>query len=213
MNILYNFNTTDASHPSFFEMFIQTQMMPSLKPALKYTLAVCSAPCDLGVGFIPTHFSSAQVLSQKFPRTEWTLKWADELFYGGLFVIERHYLKHYGPSSLPTSHSRNPLTFLDFPDGSFSENFYGLRRAPVTADGKAPPPTRAQKQASLFFLVIIPYLKDKLDQYYARRFGSGHVHDYGASSSYFVSREQANQPVRGVHFFYFLLLIHCCRGF
>eukprot|EP01122_Echinamoeba_exundans_P007236 TRINITY_DN2175_c0_g1_i1.p1 TRINITY_DN2175_c0_g1~~TRINITY_DN2175_c0_g1_i1.p1 ORF type:complete len:359 (+),score=52.42 TRINITY_DN2175_c0_g1_i1:69-1145(+) len=152
MNILYNFNTTDASHPSFFEMFIQTQMMPSLKPALKYVLAV---------------------LSQKYPRIEGSLKWADEIFYGALFVIERHYLKNY--------------------DGSFSENFYGLRRAPVTVDGKAPPPTRAQKQASLFFLVIVPYLKDKLDQYYARRFGGGHEHDFGYSAAYYVARDQANQ--------------------
>lgn len=66
----------------------------------------------------------------------------------------------------------------------------------MTMDGKAPPPTRAQKQASLFFLVIIPYLKDKLDQYYARRFGSGHEHDYGFSSAYYVRREQGEQSVR-----------------
>jgi hypothetical protein len=54
MNILYNFNTTDASHPSFFEMFIQTQMMPSLKPALKYVLAVRLDPrwTELCPGFI-----------------------------------------------------------------------------------------------------------------------------------------------------------------
>lgn len=41
MNILYNFNPADASRPSFFEMFIQTQMMPSLKPAIKYMFSVC----------------------------------------------------------------------------------------------------------------------------------------------------------------------------
>jgi hypothetical protein len=80
-------------------------------------------------------------------------------------------------------------------DGSFSENFYGLRRAPVTIDGKAPPPTRGQKQASLLFLVIVPYLKDKMDQYYARRFGGGHEHDFGFSPAYYVGRDQPNQSV------------------
>jgi len=43
MNILFNFNTSDAARPTFFEMYIQSQMMPSLKPAMKYLLAVRAA--------------------------------------------------------------------------------------------------------------------------------------------------------------------------
>ncbi len=37
---LANFNATSASRPSFFEMIAQQEMMPTLRPALKYALAV-----------------------------------------------------------------------------------------------------------------------------------------------------------------------------
>jgi hypothetical protein len=37
---LANFSTTNAAKPSFFEMVAQQQMMPTLKPALKYLLTV-----------------------------------------------------------------------------------------------------------------------------------------------------------------------------
>jgi peroxin-12 len=80
MNILYNFNPADASRPSFFEMFIQTQMMPSLKPAIKYMFSI---------------------LSQRIPILNWCLKYMDELFYGALFIMEKHYLKYYGTITVP----------------------------------------------------------------------------------------------------------------
>ncbi len=37
---LANFSNTNAAKPSFFEMVAQQQMMPTLKPALKYLLTV-----------------------------------------------------------------------------------------------------------------------------------------------------------------------------
>lgn len=40
MDVLFNLGSADTGRPSFFEMYIQAQMMPSLKPAMKYLLAV-----------------------------------------------------------------------------------------------------------------------------------------------------------------------------
>lgn len=43
MNLLYNFNTQTGSNnkPSFFEMFLESQMISSLTPAWEYIAAVC----------------------------------------------------------------------------------------------------------------------------------------------------------------------------
>jgi len=134
MNILFNFNPADMNRPSFFEMFIETQMMPSLKPALKYIFSV---------------------LAQRVPRLNWCVQWIDEIFYAALFILERHYLRHY--------------------DGSFSENFYGLKRVPVNSEGKKTGPLKSHhRKWSLFFLVVVPYLKDKLDKLYKTKFGYGY---------------------------------------
>jgi hypothetical protein len=74
------------------------------------------------------------VVAQNNPRYLPLLNYSDEIFYAVVGVLERHYLKHY--------------------DGSFSENFYGLKREIVTKDGKKGPPLqRKHKLWSLFFLV------------------------------------------------------------
>jgi hypothetical protein len=132
MNLLYNYNSGNPSQPSFIEMFLETQMIPSLKPALEWVIGI---------------------LAQRYNRLYSALDYLDEIFYGVVFILERHYLKHY--------------------DGSFSENFYGLKRVIVTPDGKTPPALRRlHKLWSLFFLVVVPYLKTKLDKYYQKTFGS-----------------------------------------
>jgi peroxin-12 len=62
-------------------------------------------------------------------------------FYGlFLFVLENHSLKRYG--------------------GSFSENFYGLKRVPLS--------DKASRVKSLLFLVVLPYVRDKLDELHER---------------------------------------------
>jgi len=130
MNLLYNFNSGDANRPSFIEMFLESQMVPSLKPVIEWVLSV---------------------LAQRNPRLYPFVDYLDEIFYGVVFILERHYLKHY--------------------EGSFSENFYGLKRAIVTKDGKKGPRLqRRHKLWCLFFLVVVPYLKTKLDKYYQNNF-------------------------------------------
>jgi len=132
MNLLYNYNSGNTNQPSFIEMFLETQMIPSLKPALEWVMGI---------------------IAQRYNRLYPAMEYMDEIFYGVVFILERHYLKHY--------------------DGSFSENFYGLKRVIVTPDGKTPPPLRRiHKLWSLFFLVVMPYLKTKLDKYYKNTFGT-----------------------------------------
>lgn len=98
------------------------------------------------------------------------MRWHHELFTLALLLLESHYLRHY--------------------DASFAENFYGLKRRPALQQSAAEAegvPSRAaalgvsvvaavtprpglsgrQKVAALFFLVLVPYLKAKLDAAYA----------------------------------------------
>jgi hypothetical protein len=122
MNLLYNYNSGNPSQPSFIEMFLETQMIPSLKPALEWVIGI---------------------LAQRYNRLYSALDYLDEIFYGVVFILERHYLKHY--------------------DGSFSENFYGLKRVIVTPDGKTPPALRRlHKLWSLFFFGGGPIFKDQV---------------------------------------------------
>jgi len=143
----------DAARPSFFEMIAQQEMMPTLKPAIRYVL---------------------ETLSLRHPRLERITRFTDEIFAGLLFLLESHHLKHY--------------------DGSFSESFYGLKRVrvqktslhhDVSTSSSTPstptpsisskpdittsPITNRNRYLALFFLVIVPYIKSKLDELYREK--------------------------------------------
>ncbi|KAM9955833.1 hypothetical protein ACTFIW_002038 [Dictyostelium discoideum] len=183
---MFNFdNGHDPNRPSFFEMLNQHQMMPSFKPALKYIFTV---------------------LSQRNPKFRYIVNYYDECFYSLLLLLEYHYLKYY--------------------EGSFSENFYNLKRIKprnnnangdgdtlfsllkrlvVTPSNAGQGPetyTKSQilkksfamirrnraaasssqqakddlntmiqdsdRKESLIYLVLIPYFKGKLDEYYKK---------------------------------------------
>eukprot|EP01102_Stenamoeba_stenopodia_P005323 TRINITY_DN15916_c0_g1_i1.p1 TRINITY_DN15916_c0_g1~~TRINITY_DN15916_c0_g1_i1.p1 ORF type:complete len:418 (+),score=60.77 TRINITY_DN15916_c0_g1_i1:87-1256(+) len=136
-------NQSEPDRPSFFEMMAQEQLIPALKPAIRYV---------------------ASVVAVRNPRYEWFVNHLDEIFATGLFFLESRFL---------TNH-----------DASFSENFYGLQRVrrvaidtstakllgDITATGYIVKPLRSvDRLMSLFFLVMVPYLKGKLDDYYKRR--------------------------------------------
>lgn len=127
MDLLYNFQPGSAEgRPSFFELLLETQMMDSLKPALEYILST---------------------LAQRYESLQSALNWSDELFLVFQLILERHYLKYHGSFFVTY---QKPL----FLDGSFSENFYSLRRVVVTKDQKVGPVlTRDKKLISIFFLV------------------------------------------------------------
>ncbi|KAK0490676.1 cyclin-dependent protein kinase inhibitor [Armillaria novae-zelandiae] len=128
----------DTLKPSLFELVSQEQLRDLLQPALKYVLAV---------------------FAQRYPRYLLRVVNRHEEFYAVLmFVVERHYLKNHG--------------------ASFSENFYGLkrRRRPYieaerekAATGGVPAGEKLRRQEiwrSLLFLVGVPYLRAKAQDYF-----------------------------------------------
>ncbi|KAG0294449.1 ubiquitin-protein ligase peroxin 12 [Dissophora globulifera] len=144
---------SQADRPSLFELIAQDKMREMLEPALRYVIAV---------------------YAQRYPRYLIRIVNRYEEFYAFLmFFVERHYLREYG--------------------ASFAENFYGLKRvrAPrivkqpkVTIDdesvatqaaaaaGPSIPGSNKLRERdikkSLFFLIGLPYIKSKLDEYYEK---------------------------------------------
>ncbi|KAF9971730.1 ubiquitin-protein ligase peroxin 12 [Actinomortierella ambigua] len=143
-----------ADRPSLFELIAQDKMREMLEPALRYVLAV---------------------YAQRYPRYLIKIVNHYEEFYAVLmFFVERHYLREYG--------------------ASFAENFYGLKRAraprlvkrrkrdiddesvaQAAATAKAAPATVGSTtlrdkdiRNSLIFLIGLPYVKCKLDEYYEK---------------------------------------------
>ena len=80
--------------------------------------------------------------------------YADEVFLILQYLLDRHYIRYY--------------------DASFAEHFYGLKRMHtpydhnlIDTDMRLPTST---KRWSLFFLVLIPYLGQKLDKMYRTQY-------------------------------------------
>eukprot|EP01117_Protostelium_nocturnum_P013393 TRINITY_DN4991_c0_g1_i1.p1 TRINITY_DN4991_c0_g1~~TRINITY_DN4991_c0_g1_i1.p1 ORF type:complete len:373 (+),score=86.58 TRINITY_DN4991_c0_g1_i1:137-1255(+) len=100
---LASFNSGDASRPSFFEMIAQQEMMPTLKPALRYAF---------------------NTLSVRHPRLDFFSRHIDEIFSVLLLLLENHHLRHYDASfsenfyglkrvkvNLPLDKSKSGTTF------------------------------------------------------------------------------------------------------
>ncbi|KAJ6567179.1 cyclin-dependent protein kinase inhibitor [Mycena vulgaris] len=129
---------SDPLKPSLFELVAQEQLRDLLQPALKYVLAV---------------------FAQRYPRYLLRIVNRHEEFYAAIMLfVERHYLRKH--------------------NASFSENFYGLkrRRRPFieterakAAVGGIPPGEKLRAKEiwrSLLFLVGVPYLRAKAQDYY-----------------------------------------------
>ncbi|KAG0051730.1 ubiquitin-protein ligase peroxin 12 [Gryganskiella cystojenkinii] len=142
-----------ADRPSLFELIAQDKMREMLEPALRYVIAV---------------------YAQRYPRYLIRIVNRYDEFYALLmFFVERHYLREYG--------------------ASFAENFYGLKRVRAPRIVKQPKvniddesvATAAASAAissmpgsnklrgrdfrrSLVFLIGLPYVKCKLDEYYEK---------------------------------------------
>lgn len=100
--------------------------------------------------FQPATRYVATVFASRYPNSlAWTVKYHDELFFAGLAFLEHHFLKYY--------------------DSSFAENFYALKRVVVTLGGTKKTTLRPwDKRYALVTLVLLPYLKHKLDSLYKR---------------------------------------------
>ncbi|KAF9184352.1 ubiquitin-protein ligase peroxin 12 [Haplosporangium sp. Z 767] len=144
---------SQADRPSLFELIAQDKMREMLEPALRYVIAV---------------------YAQRYPRYLVRIVNRYEEFYAVLmFFVERHYLREYG--------------------ASFAENFYGLKRvraprvvkqvkvniddesvaseAAAAAVSPMPGLNKLRKRdirRSLLFLIGLPYIKCKLDEYYEK---------------------------------------------
>ncbi|GAA5919352.1 hypothetical protein JCM1841_004357 [Sporobolomyces salmonicolor] len=142
---------TDLSHqsdpyrPSLFELAAQDQLRDLLSPVVRYVLSV---------------------FAQRNPRHLLRLVNShDELFALCMFLIERHYLVHYSTS--------------------FAEYFYGLKRRRVLSRGgggareertkaafelmgKSDRLGKREVRGSLVFLVLLPYLRTKAQDWYER---------------------------------------------
>eukprot|EP00741_Cyanophora_paradoxa_P007550 tig00001154_g7302.t1 len=142
-----------ALRPSFFELIAQDRLLPPLAPALKYVLSL---------------------LAQRDPRF---VRWADrseEIFTVAMAALEWSFLRRH--------------------DSSFEENFYGLCRARLPSSSalrrQAPRQERGSlggqlekagrstdglrdrdRLLSLFFLVGMPYLRTKADEWFASQAG------------------------------------------
>lgn len=129
-----------GTRPTFFEMAAAQQLPASLRAALTYSLGV---------------------FALRRPFLHRVLDYDDEFFALLMLVLETH--------SLRTT------------DASFSESLYGLRRRAVKVDSRrnALNPVsneisqhsslkKRQKVLSVAFLVILPYIKSKLNSVYNR---------------------------------------------
>ncbi|ESP04191.1 hypothetical protein LOTGIDRAFT_136681 [Lottia gigantea] len=91
----------------------------------------------------PAAKHAIKVLAENRPdRFGWMLQYFDEVYTVLDFIVQNHYLNKYG--------------------GSFAENFYDLRR--IVSSTKSPFLPRNLKWKSLICLVILPYLKLKVDK-------------------------------------------------
>ncbi|KAG6897214.1 hypothetical protein C0992_003412 [Termitomyces sp. T32_za158] len=129
---------TDPLKPSLFELVAHEQLRDLLQPALKYVLAV---------------------FAQRYPRYLLRVVNRHEEFYAAIMLlVERYYLRKY--------------------NASFSENFYGLKRrrrpyiettrAKAAVGGVPPGEALGSRELlrSLLFLVGVPYLRAKAQDYW-----------------------------------------------
>lgn len=132
----------------FFALAAQRSLASILPSALRYALTVSEsvqkkkAASRCGGACAHPRPSPSQVLAQRQPsQWAWTLRAMPEI--NGLIslLVESHFLRRCGPCvlaerllklqrpALPSSLTRSPIHYSPSTDASFSEHFYGMRRA------------------------------------------------------------------------------------
>ena len=174
--------------------------------------AACAEICALGKQLIASDGSLAvlmhaarQVFAQSYPRYLLRVVNRHEEFYALLmFLVERHYLRTQGMSQIMKS-ARRTLT-PSTTGASFAENFYGLkrRRRPVfetdrakAAVGGVPSEEKLRDREvwrSLVFLVAVPYLRAKAQDYF-EALGGGVDHDVLDESMNVRQQQALSEPV------------------
>ncbi|CCM04807.1 uncharacterized protein FIBRA_07000 [Fibroporia radiculosa] len=159
----YNDVGGDPYKPTLFELFAQEQLRDLLQPAVKYVLSVRCMYYFLDIPSVTVQ----KIFAQSYPRYLLRVVNRHEEFYALLMLfVERHFLRTHG--------------------ASFSENFYGLKRRRRTlfetervhaaVPGILPGEKLRDKEIwrSLLFLVGLPYLRTKAQEYYEDLGGGVH---------------------------------------
>lgn len=165
--------------PTFFEVIAQDSMTSVLRPAITYALKITASshPDSLG----------------------WLWRYGDEIYSMLDYTLQNFYLKKY--------------------NGTFSEHFYGLKRLSIWTSQSSPQIdgsaqntggsvsqsklTDRQRYYSLLTIVVIPYLKLKLDQYFERL-----REDTGEAVSYVPRRQKFLQHLKRI-FVTVYPFVHC----
>lgn len=100
------------------------------------------------MGFKPALRHLLGVFSRANPRLSFLGQCSNEAFALIMYNLHKHYLKLY--------------------DSTFTENFFGLKRVRATLEKEKALRTVDRRRA-LFCLVVGPYIKSRLDQWYDRR--------------------------------------------
>ena len=95
--------------------------------------------------FRPAFHYVVRILAQKYPdKLGFSLKCADEIYMLCDLVLQRHYLSYY--------------------NASLSENFYYLKRVDLLSGKARPLSTKSLQNFCLITLVVLPYIKAKMDK-------------------------------------------------
>lgn len=98
----------------------------------------------------PAFKHACRVLGGKFPeRLAWLYQYSDEAYLVLDLLVQHYYLHHYC--------------------SSFAENFYSMKRVSTVSNDK--PTSKLEKKVikkSLLFLVLVPYLKAKIDEQFEK---------------------------------------------
>eukprot|EP01104_Vermistella_antarctica_P009984 TRINITY_DN2632_c0_g1_i2.p1 TRINITY_DN2632_c0_g1~~TRINITY_DN2632_c0_g1_i2.p1 ORF type:complete len:433 (-),score=60.75 TRINITY_DN2632_c0_g1_i2:83-1381(-) len=155
---LSNFASSDSRRPSFFEMLAAEQLMPAFRPALKFIFSV---------------------VAMRNPRANALAKYSDEVFYLLTFFVERHFLRNYDASFSENFYMLRRSAVDSSPEATAgvdrhatpTDAFLGrdtdAKHTPfITGGGALRDLRRRDRMLSLVMLVLIPYVKAKLDDVY-----------------------------------------------
>ncbi|KAF9898655.1 ubiquitin-protein ligase peroxin 12 [Lobosporangium transversale] len=169
---------SQADRPSLFELIAQDKMREMLEPALRYVIAV---------------------YAQRYPRYLIRIVNRYEEFYAVLmFFVERHYLREYGASFAENFYGlkrvraprpvKHPKVNID--DDSVATAATASAAAPAAMAQTLLGSNKLREKdirKSLFFLIGLPYVKCKLDEYYEKISGGEAARLFGDE---FVQEEE-----------------------
>eukprot|EP01100_Stratorugosa_tubuloviscum_P015116 TRINITY_DN849_c0_g1_i1.p1 TRINITY_DN849_c0_g1~~TRINITY_DN849_c0_g1_i1.p1 ORF type:complete len:413 (-),score=129.50 TRINITY_DN849_c0_g1_i1:21-1259(-) len=135
---LANFNTNDNSRPSFFELFAQEQLIPTLKPAIEYLLSVFAV-----------RYRTAQI----------ALNFSDEIFSSLTLALNSYFIFKYDAFFAENFYSLKRVVVSEA--STIIESPKDLQNLNTSI---FKPLTTRTRFISLIYSVLLPYIKAKIDR-------------------------------------------------